>query len=93
MLRSVAERNLPTVQKIQSLWASMPKPETTEDVIVSKRQRRGQNRLRHLPSFDANMQGLSGDEDGFDDPAVNSEVYREELQINNTTQGNLARGG
>jgi hypothetical protein len=37
--------NLLTVQKIQSLWTSMPKPETTEDVIVSKRQRRGQNRL------------------------------------------------
>jgi hypothetical protein len=75
--------NLPTVQKIQSLWTSMPKPETTEDVIVSKRQRRGQNRLCHLPSFDSNMQGLSGDEDGFDDPAVNSDVCREELQYAN----------
>ena len=74
---------LPTVDKIKSLWESMKSPETTHADTVNKRRRPGRPQVYRGTCSDADMQGLSGPEEVCEAPAVNSEVCREELQYAN----------
>ena len=69
---------LPTVNKIMSLWKSMKIPETTHSDIANKRRRRGRPQVHRGTCSDADMQGLSGPEEVCEPP-----VWREELQYAN----------
>jgi len=80
---------LPTVNKILSLWNLTQSPDTRNDDIVCKRPRRGRPHFhfRDCACPDAQLEGLSGGEEDCEAPAA-----REELQYANHLSNKFFQG-